>query len=639
MANYNYTVVVASVGYYGQNIYRLNGTDKPALTVAVGDTVTFDLSDSTVTGHPLLISPNNSNSSAYGNSDGVVYTVTGSNHNTASAFVNAFNAAKTINSSAAASVTWTVAPSNDISSFYVCNYHSNMGNTITVTGGTDTDPPFNESVSINSGDVNTTSATVTLALSASDNIGVTHYLKSESGAPGGSNPPSPSNSDWQTIPGSPTSYSANVNHTFSSSSAGTKTIYVWYKDAGNRISGRASDSIELLSSDTDAPANGTIVIAGGATTTNTTSVSIALTATDNIGVTHYFFKNEDSSDPLHTDLGWVAISGSPTNYSATVSHTLSAGNGPKQVYVWFKDAGNNVSSAFNSTITLAIADTTAPANVAISLNSGAAETTSPTVTAAISGTDAVGVTGYFLSETNSLPDLSSFISVTSATSFSLNVNFNLSSGDATKTVYVWLRDAAGNRSASANDSIDLNTSGATGDIIAPVISSLTILEGASVSSRSVTVRMVGTDAVGVTGYFLSESSTTPAAGAFTITGLTETSFTRDAVFVLSASAGTKTIYCWLKDAADNISTPSAVNTNLLYSNPGEGNFKIRESIIQSSLPGFATARTLPSSTNTLVFGPVQVSNTLTVNGTLLVMNELNVVEGGVVNNIGIVDVR
>ena len=155
--------------------------------------------------------------------------------------------------------------------------------------------------------------------------------------------------------------------------------------------------------------------------------------------------------------------------------------------------------------------------------------------------------------------------------------------------------------------------------------------------------MVGTDAVGVTGYFLSESSTTPAAGAFTITRLTETSFTRDAVFVLSASAGTKTIYCWLRDgtgdSSGNISTPSAVNTNLLYSNPGEGNFKIRESIIQSSLPGFATARTLPSSTNTLVFGPVQVSNTLTVNGTLLVMNELNVVEGGVVNNIGIVDVR
>ena len=132
--------------------------------------------------------------------------------------------------------------------------------------------------------------------------------------------------------------------------------------------------------------------------------------------------------PLHTDIGWVSVGTATTNYSATVSHTLSAGNGQKQVYVWFKDAGNNVSSAFSNTITLAIADTTAPGSIAISLNSGAASTTSPTVTAAISGTDAVGVTGYFLSETNSLPDLSSFISVASATSFSLNVNFNLSSG-------------------------------------------------------------------------------------------------------------------------------------------------------------------------------------------------------------------
>ena len=180
MANYNYTVVVASVGYYGQNIYRLNGTDKPALTVAVGDTVTFDLSDSTVTGHPLLISPNNSNSGAYGNSDGVVYTVTGSNYNTASDFVTAFNTAKNSNSSAAASITWTVASSNDISSFYVCNYHSNMGNTITVTGGTDTDAPTNTSISIDGGAANTTSTSVTLTLAATDNVGVNGYFVSES---------------------------------------------------------------------------------------------------------------------------------------------------------------------------------------------------------------------------------------------------------------------------------------------------------------------------------------------------------------------------------------------------------------------------------------------------------------------------
>ena len=452
MANYNYTVTVAYSGYHYQNIYRLNGTDKPALTVAVGDTVTFDLSDSTVTGHPLLISPNNSNSGAYVNTDGVIYTVTGTNYTGASAFndfVNAFNTAKNSNSSAAASVTWTVASSNDISSFYVCNYHSNMGNTITVTGGTDTDAPTNTSISINSGAANTTSTSVTLTLAATDNVGVTGYFKSNTNST-----PAHDDAGWSNF-SAVTPYSASgIAHTLSAG-AGTKTVYAWFKDAGNRISTVTSDTINLLSSDTTIPTNGTISIAGGASTTSSTTVSVAISATDNIGVTGYYL-NESSSTP---SAGSFTPVSSATSFSTTVNFNLSSGDGLKQVYVWFIDAAFNISSAYSDTITLATSDTTAPASVAISLNSGAASTTSLTVTAAISGTDAVGVTGYYLSESSSTPSAGSFTSVTSATSFSLNVNFNLSSGDGVKTVYVWLRDAAGNISSPANDAITLALSG------------------------------------------------------------------------------------------------------------------------------------------------------------------------------------
>ena len=304
MANYNYTVVVASVGYYGQNIYRLNGTDKPALTVAVGDTVTFDVSDSTVSNHPLGIGPNNGESSAYGSSDGVTYTISGVNYTSFSAYKTAFLAASAGTSS---SITWVVASANDISSFYFCGVHSNMGNSITVTGGTDTDAPTNTSISIDGGAANTTSTSVTLTLAATDNVGVNGYFVSESSS-------TPSAGSFTSVSAT-TSYSANnINFTLSSG-AGTKTVYAWFKDAGGRVSTVTSDSIVLLSGDTDAPINGTISIAGGAATTGTTSVSIALTATDNIGVTHYKFKNEDSSTPLHTDSGWVEISGSPTNLS------------------------------------------------------------------------------------------------------------------------------------------------------------------------------------------------------------------------------------------------------------------------------------------------------------------------------------
>src|SRR3989338_480443 len=51
---------------------------------------------------------------------------------------------------------------------------------------------------------------------------------------------------------------------------------------------------------------------------------------------------------------------------------------------------------------------------------------------------------------------SGWISVTSATSYSASVSFTLSSAHGTKTVYVWFKDAAGNVSSSASDSIFLS---------------------------------------------------------------------------------------------------------------------------------------------------------------------------------------
>lgn len=106
-------------------------------------------------------------------------------------------------------------------------------------------------------------------------------------------------------------------------------------------------------------------------------------------------------------------------------------------------------------------DTTAPSNTTASnfINSGASSTSSTSVTLTISATDSEGVTGYYASETSTTPSASAtgWTSITSATSYSASVSFTLSSGDATKTVYVWFKDAAGNVSASVNDTIELLT--------------------------------------------------------------------------------------------------------------------------------------------------------------------------------------
>jgi subtilisin family serine protease len=107
-------------------------------------------------------------------------------------------------------------------------------------------------------------------------------------------------------------------------------------------------------------------------------------------------------------------------------------------------------NAYNS---LRAGDITAPTNPDILINGGSSDTTSTSVTLALSATDSIGVTGYYISETSSTPSPGSFTSVTSTTNYSANVPFALSSGSGTKTVYAWFKDAPGNISSRASDTI------------------------------------------------------------------------------------------------------------------------------------------------------------------------------------------
>ena len=84
----------------------------------------------------------------------------------------------------------------------------------------------------------------------------------------------------------------------------------------------------------------------------------------------------------------------------------------------------------------------------------------------LSATDSVGVTGYYASETSTTPlatASSGWTSGTSTTSYSASVSFTLSTGDGTKTVYVWFRDSARNVSSSVSSSITLDTTSSSGD--------------------------------------------------------------------------------------------------------------------------------------------------------------------------------
>ncbi|BBO17633.1 conserved hypothetical protein [Candidatus Brocadia pituitae] len=98
-----------------------------------------------------------------------------------------------------------------------------------------------------------------------------------------------------------------------------------------------------------------VSINSNATYTNSTTVTLTLSATDNVGVTGYYL-SMSSTKPLASATNWTPITSTP-NYTESVSYTLSSEDGKKTVYVWYKDASGNVSNTVSDSITL---DTTVP---------------------------------------------------------------------------------------------------------------------------------------------------------------------------------------------------------------------------------------------------------------------------------------
>lgn len=185
----------------------------------------------------------------------------------------------------------------------------------------DTTPPTG-TVSINSGAPSTDTVAVTLTLSATDDYGVTE-MRVANGA-------DPSGATWQ-------GYATTLPWTLTAGD-GTKTVSVQYRDAANNVSTTATDTITLTTPDTTPP-TGTVSINGGAASTDTTAVTLTLSASDNVGVTDMRIAN--GADP--SGASWQP-------YATSLPWTLTAGDGTKTVSVQYRDAANNISTAATDTI-------------------------------------------------------------------------------------------------------------------------------------------------------------------------------------------------------------------------------------------------------------------------------------------------
>ena len=147
-------------------------------------------------------------------------------------------------------------------------------------------------------------------------------------------------------------YSSTAQWTLDPSPDGVKTVYAQFRDVLGNVSELCSDTIVL---DTAPPTGGFSIL--GAPYTNSTSVSLVLSASDSTGsgVAEMRFSNTGQEPDWGT---WIP-------YAASGDWVLTTGDGLKTVYAQFKDAVGNVSTAYTATITL---DTTAPAGFVLSAN-------------------------------------------------------------------------------------------------------------------------------------------------------------------------------------------------------------------------------------------------------------------------------
>lgn len=151
---------------------------------------------------------------------------------------------------------------------------------------------------------------------------------------------------------------------------------------GDEVSFTTTDMKTSLTADITSP-TGSINIKNGDAFTNSSNVTLGLSAADNMGVTGYYLSTSAVPPSTHT-AGWMSVA-PDSHYQEDVSYTLSDDDGKNTVYVWYKDASGNISDVASDSI---IVDTTPPTITIANPTSGSTyKTTSKTINISGSASD------------------------------------------------------------------------------------------------------------------------------------------------------------------------------------------------------------------------------------------------------------
>ena len=148
---------------------------------------------------------------------------------------------------------------------------------------------------------------------------------------------------------------------FSHTGLAASTTYfyrVCVSDMAGNVSAGATGSATTTAGGTGNGTNGAgIKINGDAPYTNNVNVTVNLGMADSAGVVAYWVSS-NSNAPTAGSTGWVAVA-QTTIFSANVSFSLTAVDGTRTLYAWFKNAAGAVSAGYSDSILL---DRVAPFN-------------------------------------------------------------------------------------------------------------------------------------------------------------------------------------------------------------------------------------------------------------------------------------
>lgn len=250
------------------------------------------------------------------------------------------------------------------------------------------------------------------------------------------------------------------------------------------------------------------------------------------------------------------VYGTPVNVGKTTGYQISNVQSGKTYYIAVTAYNtSNIESAYSTELSIPVPASTpsAPPTGSISINSGAASTTSRSVTLTLSaGSTGSTVTGMKFSNDG--------ITFSSETAYAASYTWSLSSGYGTKTVYVLFKDATGLWStAPAIDTIQYSAP-ATTDTTPPTGTVRINSGAASTTSRTVTLNLNAADTGGsVTGMKFSND---------TVTWSGEVAFAASYQWTLSSGYGTKTVYALFKDSSGNwMKTPVSAGIQYVSSAP------------------------------------------------------------------------